>query len=1053
MLEVLNEVIKNIKQSEKSALIVLKGFNEEIFKEISKDIEPAFFSEFFLEENFLQILLENKKRFFKKLQLLENGVYLVRYEELLILEQNLILYDNTIFILENNLFKYYLYDFHTKEKENVINFIKNRDNEILDIHEKNIYSSFFSDLILNKENIYISYKDLNINSEEIKIEIKKVFSYEEYTPNNFQKIDNSFTKIEEYSINNFICNEELKYKILNNKFKDKLFILINKNYLNKTNVKNDLGVLKYLCSLKKINLICCTKINDLKNGFRADIQNLLKRYWNSNEFRVLKFYSNPDISNQKIELSQGDLIEEVIEEVENSKKNLNYNNIFITAPTGSGKSIFFQIPALYIANKYNYVTIIISPLKALMKDQIENLKLRGVNNACFLNSDLSFIEKTNYVEKIKQGEISIIYLSPELLQVSSDITNIIGDREIGLVVIDEAHTVSTWGKNFRIDYLLIGNYVQKIKQYKKYNFPILALTATAVYSGENDTIFEILEELKIDSFTLHIGEARKDNIKFDINLFTPEEGSYKFLKSQKTQERIKEKIDKDKKTIFYFPYASQAKELYNIMNSNLKESVTHYTGKSSYEERVVGQNDFKNNKKKVMLATKAFGMGVDISDIENIYHYALSGDLADYVQEIGRCARNNSIEGIAQIDFNRMDLKFTKILRSLSSIKQWQMKLVAEKLFELYKLNKFRSSFLVSIESFSHIFSERENDLENKVKQALLFLEKDLLKQYTFPVIIARPRSFFSALFVTINKDYENEILTDENREYFKKLTTLENNSRITKKYNYKGDIENIFIRDTGDIYEFNTSKFWEDKYTEKSYPQFIRDFIKGNIFNSDYISNRIKLKIEITDSSQKILSEIEYYLEKISLALKESKGFFTKEDLENNLKNFLKINNKIFIKKLSNLILTYVSNVTYFFNNTNNDKFLIEKKDPEKNEEKYKLNLGKYFKFRSKIISKFTEMFDIDSNDRIFIKYLSRDSQYLEVATLIQSLNLGTYEVTGGSASKIFIRLNDPLKIEYISKNNYYSNTILKDIEKRGQRADKILEDFFTTTMTDTER
>lgn len=139
----------------------------------------------------------------------------------------------------------------------------------------------------------------------------------------------------------------MKYKILNNKFKDTLFVLINKNYINKTNVKNDLGVLKYLCSLKEINLICCTKINDLKNGFRTDIQNLLKRYWNSNEFRVLKFYSNPDISNQKIELSQGDLIEEVIEEVENSKKNLNYNNIFITAPTGSGKSIFFKY-RLYI---------------------------------------------------------------------------------------------------------------------------------------------------------------------------------------------------------------------------------------------------------------------------------------------------------------------------------------------------------------------------------------------------------------------------------------------------------------------------------------------------------------------------------------------------------------------------------------------------------------------------------------------------------------------------------------------------------------------------------
>ncbi|MBM6876416.1 DEAD/DEAH box helicase, partial [Fusobacterium mortiferum] len=151
---------------------------------------------------------------------------------------------------------------------------------------------------------------------------------------------------------------------------------------------------------------------------------------------------------------------EILEEVENSKKKDFYNNIFITAPTGAGKSIFFQIPALYLEKNHKYLTIVISPLKALMKDQVENLKQKGINSACFLNSDLSFIEKNRYIEKIKRGEKSIIYLSPELLQGSSDITTIIGDREIGLVVIDEAHTVSTWGKNFRIDYLLIGNYVK-----------------------------------------------------------------------------------------------------------------------------------------------------------------------------------------------------------------------------------------------------------------------------------------------------------------------------------------------------------------------------------------------------------------------------------------------------------------------------------------------------------------------------------------------------------------------------------------------------------------
>lgn len=97
--------------------------------------------------------------------------------------------------------------------------------------------------------------------------------------------------------------------------------------------------------------------------------------------------------------------------------------------------------------------------------------------------------------------------------------------------------------------------------------------------------------------------------------------------------------------------------------------------------------------------------------------------------------------------------------------------------------------------------------------------------------------------------------------------------------------------------------------------------------------------------------------------------------------------------------------------------------------------------------------MFIINEQNRIFLKYLSKESPYLEVATLIQSLDLGTYEVTGGNASKIFIRLNDPLKIEYIAKNTNYSNKILRSIDKKGQKADQILETFFTTDMTDSER
>ena len=394
MLKILNEVIQNIREKEKNALIVLKGFNDEIFKEISKNIEPAFFPEFFLEQNHLQTLSENKKKLQKHLLVLEEGLFLAKYEEILIIERNLNLYDNKIYILENNLFKYYLYNFCNKE--DIIDYIKYRDSEILDIHEKNNYDylkNFFSDLVMDKENIYVSFKDLSINDDDIKIIYKNIFSYSEYNleTETFLEIDKPHSNMKEYSTNNFIVNENLKYQLLNNEFKDNLYLLIDKKYQNKSKLKEDLGILKYLCSLKQVNLILCAKISQFKSGFRNEIKILLKKYWCSDEFRTLKFYSNPEISSQKINLSQGDLIEEIIEEIENSKKNLTYNDIFITAPTGSGKSIFFQIPALYIADKYNYVTIIISPLKALMKDQIENLKSRGVKNACFLNSDLSFI--------------------------------------------------------------------------------------------------------------------------------------------------------------------------------------------------------------------------------------------------------------------------------------------------------------------------------------------------------------------------------------------------------------------------------------------------------------------------------------------------------------------------------------------------------------------------------------------------------------------------------------------------------------------------------------
>ena len=144
---------------------------------------------------------------------------------------------------------------------------------------------------------------------------------------------------------------------------------------------------------------------------------LLKKHWGNNAvFRNLLFYSDPDRSKETEILSQGFIISEIVDQCESCFNGDKYQNIFITAPTGSGKSILFQIPAIHLANKYNLVTIVVSPLIALMNDQVDQLENdRGITIAACINSSMSFDERLDVISKIKRGEKSLLYLAPELL--------------------------------------------------------------------------------------------------------------------------------------------------------------------------------------------------------------------------------------------------------------------------------------------------------------------------------------------------------------------------------------------------------------------------------------------------------------------------------------------------------------------------------------------------------------------------------------------------------------------------------------------------------------
>ena len=245
-------------------------------------------------------------------------------------------------------------------------------------------------------------------------------------------------------------------------------------------------------------------------------------------FRKIQFYKDPDIDKEVKELSQAQIIEEIITQAERSydeAKGNNYRDIFITASTGAGKSVMFQIPAVYLAKKYHKLTIIIEPVKALMQDQKEKLNQSGYTRVETFNSDLiSQTEKEAVLERIKSGEVDLLYLSPETL-LSYSIETIIGDREIGLLIVDEAHIVTTWGVGFRPDYWYLGSYINSLRNQiqttkgmnrKIYHFPICAFTATAINGGFDDSVGDTIISLYMENPVKYIGYVRRDDIKFDI---------------------------------------------------------------------------------------------------------------------------------------------------------------------------------------------------------------------------------------------------------------------------------------------------------------------------------------------------------------------------------------------------------------------------------------------------------------------------------------------------------------------------------------------------------
>ena len=193
------------------------------------------------------------------------------------------------------------------------------------------------------------------------------------------------------------------------------------------------------------------KERHLPGDCREAVHTLLKGTYGYEQFRDLEVYDDLFKGKETLHVSQGQLIESVIVEAEKARNGeTDVDNILLTAPTGAGKSLLFQLPGIYLGNEYGLLTIVVSPLKALIVDQVEGLQDLGYTRVAYASSDLSPEQKNEVYRQVREGEVDLFYLSPELL-LSYDIKHFAGERRIGLVVVDEAHTVTTWGKEFRVD--------------------------------------------------------------------------------------------------------------------------------------------------------------------------------------------------------------------------------------------------------------------------------------------------------------------------------------------------------------------------------------------------------------------------------------------------------------------------------------------------------------------------------------------------------------------------------------------------------------------------
>lgn len=394
--------------------------------------------------------------------------------------------------------------------------------------------------------------------------------------------------------------------------------------------------------------------------------------------------------------------------------------VFAVLPTGGGKSLCFQLPALIRYQRRGVLTIVVSPLQALMKDQVDNLRNKtGAPNAAALFGMLTAPERGEVLNGVSLGDIAVLYISPEQLR-NRSFRKTISQREIGCWVFDEAHCLSKWGHDFRPDYLYAARFIKEFCKIQKQPIPpVQCFTATAKQDVKSEILDYFNRELgqKLDVFE---GGVKRDNLHFEVQTVTRAE------KYSRLHQILRERLPDRGSAIVYCSTRAGTEKIRDFLLKQDWPADAFHAGLDPAAKRHIQEN-FITGTIRVICATNAFGMGIDKEDVRLVIHADIPGSLENYIQEAGRAGRDRKeAECILLYDEQDIDSQF-----SLEGLSELSRKDIAQILRGLRRAKRDKqgevvltSGELLRDDDLNISFGSENRSANTKVVTAISWLER-----------------------------------------------------------------------------------------------------------------------------------------------------------------------------------------------------------------------------------------------------------------------------------------------------------------------------------------